>query len=134
MDMVRPTVLENHSWKFKNLNKRHGLVEPTWINLIRDPITWFESSFYFKRLGWSQKPGARRRTDVDTTIEQCIEKRHPDCEFSTWKYIQFFCGNTPNVCKFRKHWLSILVFRFKLKLYRVTFLFFQYYDDFWKPS
>ena len=45
--------------------KRHDVAEPTWINLIRDPITWYESSFYFKRLGWSQKPGARRRNDTE---------------------------------------------------------------------
>ena len=49
--------------------KRHDVAEPTWINLIRDPITWYESSFYFKRLGWSQKPGARRRNDTEVGFQ-----------------------------------------------------------------
>ena len=97
---------------------RHELTPPTWINLIRDPITWFESSFYFRRLGWSRKPGVRSRNDTDLTVEQCIQRKHPDCTFSIWNYIQakleltrlyfntrfwlsskqFFCGNTPK-CK-----------------------------------
>ena len=63
-DGTWPVFLFKHHYYYNT--SRHGLEEPTWINLIRDPITWFESSFYFKRLGWSQKPGARRRTGTSS--------------------------------------------------------------------
>ena len=63
--------------------------------------------------------------DVDTTIEQCVAKKHPDCVFSTWKYIQFFCGNTPN-CKFRND-LKINILHF---FSPVTLIFITHLDFF----
>ena len=69
LNKLRSNIRPFHSNILSNLGnispKRHDVKEPTWINLIRDPITWYESSFYFKRLGWSQKPGARRRNDTE---------------------------------------------------------------------
>ena len=50
----------------------YGLETPTWINVIRDPLTWFESNFYFKRFGWERQPGSRRREDQDLTIDECV--------------------------------------------------------------
>ena len=62
--------LISYDQNIRNISpKRHDVAEPTWINLIRDPITWYESSFYFKRLGWSQKPGARRRNDTEVGFQ-----------------------------------------------------------------
>ena len=61
---------DSYDLNIRNISpKRHDVAEPTWINLIRDPITWYESSFYFKRLGWSQKPGARRRNDTEVGFQ-----------------------------------------------------------------
>ena len=86
---------------------------PTWINVIRDPLTWFESNFYFKRFGWERSPGSRRREgnclrkylntdrctfiDQELTIDQCVAQNHEDCRRVKWKYNQFLCGNAP-VC------------------------------------
>ena len=33
--------------------------QPTFINVIRDPIEWFTSRYYFARYGWNRKPGCR---------------------------------------------------------------------------
>ena len=43
--------------------------------MIRDPLSWFESNFYFKRFGWERQPGSRRREDKDLTIDECVVQR-----------------------------------------------------------
>ena len=50
------TVLKHHY--FLNFTK-HGMEPPTWINIMREPISWFESRFWFKRNGWVHKVGPR---------------------------------------------------------------------------
>merc|ERR1712048_53770 len=76
---------------------KFGLEEPTWINVIRDPITWFESNFYFKRFGWERKPGTRSREEDELTVDKCVRTGHEDCKRVKWKYMQFLCGNS-RVC------------------------------------
>ena len=34
--------------------RRHGLRQPTMINVIRDPVDWFVSQYYFRRFGWKR--------------------------------------------------------------------------------
>lgn len=91
----KPFFIFKHHYFFNA--SAYGLETPTWINVIRDPLTWFESNFYFKRFGWERQPGSRRREDQDLTIDQCVAKNHEDCRRVKWKYNQFLCGNAP-VC------------------------------------
>lgn len=55
----KPFFIFKHHYYFNA--SAYGLETPTWINVIRDPLTWFESNFYFKRFGWERQPGSRRR-------------------------------------------------------------------------
>lgn len=32
----------------------HGMRMPTMINVIRDPVDWFVSQYYFRRNGWAR--------------------------------------------------------------------------------
>lgn len=93
--LTRPFFIFKHHYYFNAT--QYGLETPTWINVIRDPLTWFESNFYFKRFGWERQPGSRRREDQDLTIDECVKTNHEDCQRVKWKYNQFLCGNAP-VC------------------------------------
>ena len=93
--MTKPFFIFKHHYYFNA--SEYGLETPTWINVIRDPLSWFESNFYFKRFGWERQPGSRRRDDQDLTIDQCVAQHHQDCQRVKWKYNQFLCGNEP-VC------------------------------------
>ena len=93
--MEKPFFIFKHHYFFNASS--YGLETPTWINVIRDPLTWFESNFYFKRFGWERQPGSRRREDQDLTIDECVKTSHEDCKRVKWKYNQFLCGNSP-VC------------------------------------
>ena len=56
------TVLKHHYWlNFTN----HDMEPPTWINVMREPISWFESRFWFKRNGWIHKEGARLHENIE---------------------------------------------------------------------
>lgn len=79
--------------------EKYGVMQPTYINVIRDPADWFQSHYYFERFGWTRKDDDRESfsgTDDDKmrTIDQCVEQNNPQCIDITWKYIEFFCGNT----------------------------------------
>lgn len=91
----KPFFIFKHHYYFNA--SMYELETPTWINVIRDPLSWFESNFYFKRFGWERQPGSRRRDDQDLTIDKCVETGHEDCKKVKWKYNQFLCGNAP-VC------------------------------------
>lgn len=89
------TVLKHHYW----LNfTEHDMEPPTWINVMREPISWFESRFWFKRHGWIHKEGARLHENIEDgeegmDIDMCIRIKHRQCTTVIWKYTRFFCGN-----------------------------------------
>lgn len=93
--VTKPFFIFKHHYYFNAT--QYGLETPTWINVIRDPLSWFESNFYFKRFGWERQPGSRRREDQELTIDECVLQHHEDCKRVKWKYNQFLCGNAP-VC------------------------------------
>ena len=37
----------------------YGLEEPTWINVAREPVSRFVSSYYFRRFGFARHEGVR---------------------------------------------------------------------------
>ena len=48
-----PYMLLKHHFFFDF--RKHGLRQPTMINVIRDPVDWFVSQYYFRRFGWNRK-------------------------------------------------------------------------------
>lgn len=46
------TVMKHHY--FFNFTE-YGMEAPTWINVMREPISWFESRYWFKQNGWIHK-------------------------------------------------------------------------------
>jgi len=90
-----PYLLLKHHFYFDF--KKFGSQQPTYINVIRDPLDWFTSRYYFARYGWARKPGCRKwenckELDINMTIDECVEKRHPACTNSTYQYLPFLCG------------------------------------------
>ena len=50
-------VLLKHHYPF-NFTK-YTRLQPTYINVMRDPVTWFQSHYYFERFGWQRKQETR---------------------------------------------------------------------------
>ena len=92
------TILKHHFW----LNfTEHNMEPPTWINVMREPISWFESRFWFDKNGWARKEGSRNnRKSNPENIDKCIEEKHRQCTSVIWYYTRFFCGNK-RFCKLK---------------------------------
>lgn len=64
--------------------QRHGFQQPTYINVMRDPIDWFQSHYYFERFGWQQVNADRgfKGTDEerDMIIDDCVKTRYKQCQ------------------------------------------------------
>lgn len=78
--------------------KPHELQTPTFINVIRDPTSWFQSAYYFQRNGWSNGPGPRNNfhgteTDRVRTVDDCVKIEHGDCKAPSFTYLEYICGN-----------------------------------------
>ena len=43
----------------------YGMEEPTWINVAREPVSRFVSSYYFRRYGFNRHSGARNKKVLD---------------------------------------------------------------------
>ncbi|CAG5105830.1 Oidioi.mRNA.OKI2018_I69.chr1.g2491.t2.cds [Oikopleura dioica] len=91
-------LLKHHFWF--NFT-RHGLRQPTYVNVIRDPVDWYTSQYYFRRFGWVQQTTTRdsfagTQADRDRTIDQCIQQGLMECTKPSYKYIQYLCGNHPH--------------------------------------
>ena len=48
-------------WDFSN----HGIKEPTYINLIRDPADWLQSHYYYERMNWGKNGETFGRSTKD---------------------------------------------------------------------
>ena len=93
----QPFVLLKHHFPFDFT--KHSLEQPTYINVIRDPIDWFQSHYYFERFGWEQVNGARHfkgtEEDKNMIIDDCVKNKHKQCVNVPWRYMEYFCGNGP---------------------------------------
>ena len=50
-------LLKHHYWmNFEEFN----VTQPTFINVIREPTSWFTSRYYFQRYGWNRNVDSRR--------------------------------------------------------------------------
>merc|ERR1712113_656924 len=81
----------------------YGLEEPTWINVAREPVSRFVSSYYFKRFGFARHEGVRNKRikkgerDVNMGLEECIKKEAPECsEDANQAFLEYICG-TPEI-------------------------------------
>lgn len=91
-----PFVLLKHHFPF-NFEK-YSIKQPTYINVIRDPVDWFQSHYYFERFGWERGEGDRnswKGTEEERlmSVDECVLGRHRACTSVTWKYLEFLCGN-----------------------------------------
>lgn len=98
---TEPFFLLKHHFNFNFT--RHGLRQPTYVNVVRDPTDWFVSQYYFRRYGWARDEKARQtfqgsEEDKERTVDECIKLKKPECVNPTYKYIQYICGNHPG-CK-----------------------------------
>ena len=85
------TILKHHFWF--NFTE-HNITPPTWINVMREPLSWFESRFWFDKNGRARKEGARNnRKSNPENIDKCIKHKHKQCTSIIWFYTRFFCGN-----------------------------------------
>ena len=83
--------MQHHYWM--NFTK-YGIDQPTMINVIREPVSWFSSHYHFKLNGWERLPGQRANSSNPMlSLEDCILKRAPDCTRNSWRYIEFFTGS-----------------------------------------
>lgn len=95
-------IMKHHFWM--NFTKYH-LKTPTVINIVRNPVDWFASEYYFCRNGWERKPDYRGKEcqgmdehDLKMTLEECVRAKRPECKSPDIEYIEFICGNQ-EICK-----------------------------------
>jgi len=78
----------------------YGMEEPTWINVAREPVSRFVSSYYFRRYGFNRHSGARNKKvldgqwSVDMDLEECVDKGAPECsDESNQAFLEYICGS-----------------------------------------
>lgn len=92
-------LLKHHYWMdFQKFN----MSQPTFINVVREPTSWFTSRYYFKRYGWKNNNNARVEmspTERNRSINDCIVEHYDECtSFSHQPYLSYFCG-CADICK-----------------------------------
>lgn len=69
---------------------------PLYINMVREPLSRFESLYYFIRNGNEEGDGADVDMDdaaLKRTIDECVEQEQEECTKPDWAYVQYFCGS-----------------------------------------
>jgi len=92
-------LLKHHYW----INfEAHNMTQPTYMNVIREPTSWFTSRYYFKRFGWSNNNNQRSdmsETDRTRSIDECILNEFDECTAMAYQpYLAYFCG-CDDICK-----------------------------------
>lgn len=93
-------LLKHHHWfNFTQF----GMVEPTYINVARDPVTRYASWYYFERYGWARQEGSRSRffggeEDKTRTLDECVEQGHRECLEPVQVLVKYFCGTDMKQC------------------------------------
>ncbi|XP_078734345.1 uronyl 2-sulfotransferase [Lampetra fluviatilis] len=90
---------------------RYGVEQPAYINIIRDPISRFLSSYFFRRFGdWRSEQIHLVRTpgmkddERFLSVNDCILKNYPECTNPRLFYIvPYFCGQDPR-CRVPSSW------------------------------
>ena len=93
---AKPHVLLKHH-TFLNFTN-FGFRQPTYINVVRDPVSQFASFYYFKRNGWELNEGERFAfhgdgTDQVRTMDECVEQNRKECLDPPIPVLtKYFCG------------------------------------------
>uniref|UniRef100_UPI00358DED7B uronyl 2-sulfotransferase isoform X2 n=1 Tax=Myxine glutinosa TaxID=7769 RepID=UPI00358DED7B len=82
---------------------RFGMEQPTYINVIRDPISRFLSSYFFRRFGDRRNEESHivrtpnmKMEERLLSIDKCILQSFPECNNPKIFYIiPYFCGQDP---------------------------------------
>jgi len=82
-------LLQHHFWMDFT---KYSMHQPTFVNLIRDPISWFQSHYTFMRFGMN-KGRAEDAPKLGSDIDDCIKNKEKNCVSNQWTYIEFFCGS-----------------------------------------
>lgn len=88
-----------------------GMEQPTYINVVRDPVTRFSSMYYFQRYGFASmgsadRQGVQRHTwkgteeDIQQTLDQCVENMSEECTEPLQVLVRYFCG-TDTACQMK---------------------------------
>lgn len=105
-------LLKHHHW----LNfTEWGMENPTYINVVRDPVSRFASMYYFQRFGFAdmgtdERLGAVRHSwkgtleDQDQTLDECVNSESQECTDANQVMVVYFCGvkgrqEGPDNCK-----------------------------------
>lgn len=89
-------LLKHHFWFNFTL---YGLTQPTMVNIVRNPVDWFTSEYYFCRHGWVRRPDFKgpqcqhmEQTQLDMTLDECVAKKHKECVEPQFEYMEWLCG------------------------------------------
>ncbi|KAK7082686.1 hypothetical protein SK128_004582 [Halocaridina rubra] len=81
-----------------------GLTPPVYINVVRDPVERFISSFYYRRseerlsrIQMNGHPISPSFSWINRTVEQCVMLNDPECSFlpgeEKERILSYFCGH-----------------------------------------
>ncbi|XP_062510246.1 uronyl 2-sulfotransferase-like [Corticium candelabrum] len=75
------------------------------INVIRDPLSRFISSYYYRRFGDGREHNSNFQGDKEQTIDECMERNHHECSSPKRMFyvIPFFCGQE-EACREPSSW------------------------------
>jgi len=89
-----------------------GIEQPTYINVVRDPITRFSSMYYFNRYGFSSMGSADRlgatrhswkgdQSDYEQTLDDCVQNNKLECTEPQQVLVRYFCGTNGDQCSMK---------------------------------
>lgn len=93
-------MLKHHHWfNFTQF----GMEVPTYMNVVRDPVTRYASWYYFERYGWARHEGTRKRffgdgEDKERSFDDCVLEGHPECLEPLQVLVRYFCGTDVSEC------------------------------------
>lgn len=76
---------------------RFGVIQPLYIQIIREPLERLISHYYFVRYGDDFRSHlVRSKMGDPTTFDECVEKKKYECQPNRlWLQIPMFCGHDP---------------------------------------
>ncbi|CAH8512674.1 unnamed protein product [Dicrocoelium dendriticum] len=97
-DYSRPLLLHGH-FRYLNFKQCGSVVQPLYINMIRDPLDRLVSYYYFLRFGDDFRPYLIRRrmsnlVQQSQSFDECVVAKGYDCHPNKlWLQVPFFCGH-----------------------------------------
>ncbi|XP_070572977.1 uronyl 2-sulfotransferase-like [Ptychodera flava] len=85
--------------------ERFGFENPTYINIVRRPLSRQVSYYYFRRFGDGKNSTKHFTRDTKyETFDDCVLRDRPECSTNnTFIIAQYFCGQHP-LCRVPSRW------------------------------